>query len=173
VVSINAPEHFKLGSVGKILPHISAKIIKGELVIEDPGFLGYLGDKAPTEFYTGDLAEIDSDGYLSITGRKKNVLITSYGRNISPEWIESLLLLSADIRQALVFGDGQASLSAMIVPMRKDINLSSIVSAVNKDLPDYAQIKQTHLVEPFTIEKKQLTGTGRPRRDVILSHYNF
>ncbi len=173
VVSINTPSHFKLGSVGKILPHISAKIIKGELVIKDPGFLGYLGDLTPSEFYTGDLAEIDNDGYLSITGRKKNVLITSYGRNISPEWIESLLLLNADIRQALVFGDGQPSLSAMIVPIKRDINLSAIVSAVNKNLPDYAQIKQTHLVEPFTIETNQLTGTGRPRRDVILSHYNF
>jgi long-subunit acyl-CoA synthetase (AMP-forming) len=173
VVSINTPKNVKLGTVGKILPHVSAKITDGELVINDPGFLGYLGDKSSTEFYTGDLAAIDNEGYLSITGRKKNVLITSYGRNISPEWVESLLLLSADIRQALVFGDGQASLSAMIVPMRQDINLSTIVTSVNNGLPDYAHIKQTHIVEPFTIEKNQLTGTGRPKRDVILSHYNF
>jgi long-subunit acyl-CoA synthetase (AMP-forming) len=173
VVALNTPKKYKVGSVGKILPHIFAKIIEGELVITNPKFLGYLGEPTPTDFYTGDLAEIDSDGYLFVTGRVKNVLITSYGRNVSPEWIESLLLLSPDIYQVLVFGDGKPSLSAMIVPFKKEIDITSIITAVNKDLPDYAQIKQTHFVEPFTIENRQLTGTGRPRRDVISSHYNF
>jgi long-subunit acyl-CoA synthetase (AMP-forming) len=173
VVALNTSKHCKLGSVGKILPHISAKIVKGELVITNPTFLGYLGESPPNEFYTGDLAKLDSDGYLSIIGRAKNVLITSYGRNISPEWVESLLLLSPDIHQALVFGDGKPSLSAIIVPFSKNININEILTNVNKGLPKYAHIKKAHLVEPFTIDKNQLTGTGRPRRDIILSHYNF
>ncbi len=178
VVSLNAPESQRLGSVGKLLPHVKASISDGEIIITDPGFLGYLGETSHKVFATGDIGEFDKQGYLSITGRKKNILITTFGRNVSPEWIESLLLSSPDIAQAIVIGDSKASLGALIVPIsNKQSNSSQFklieatISQLNQQLPDYAQVKNIHFVEPFTLDNKQLTGTGRPRRSVILDHY--
>jgi long-chain acyl-CoA synthetase len=102
VVSLNTPEESRRGSVGKLLPHIHARIEAGEVLITDPGFLGYLGEPMVDDFATGDLGGLCADGYLSITGRKKNVLITAYGRNISPEWLESLLLSPPHVAQPMV-----------------------------------------------------------------------
>lgn len=171
VVSLNTPQHDKLGSVGKILPHIKARIINGEIQIKDPGFLGYIGEPAPHVFNTGDLGQLDDDGFLSVTGRKKNVLITSYGRNVSPEWVEAALLAQPAIAQVIVYGDAQPSLSAFVVPASSDANIEAAIHAANKTLPDYAQVKNFKIVPPFTIQDGTLTGTGRPRRDQILTLY--
>jgi len=105
VVSLNTPENDKPGSAGKILPHIRLVENDGEITIKDPAFLGYLGNKHKGEFATGDLGYVDEDGFLHINGRKKNVLITSYGRNISPEWVEAALLAQPEIMSAVIYGD--------------------------------------------------------------------
>jgi len=172
VVSLNTPHQCRIGSVGKILPHIGIDIIDNEIVLSPPGFLGYVGEPIQPPFFTGDLGIFSNDGFLSITGRKKNVLITATGRNISPEWIESLLLSLPDIAQAIVTGDGETYLSALIVPTGTQHNIKTALEKINHQLPHYARIQRAYCVTPFTLANKQLTGTGRPRRDVILHDYN-
>ncbi len=171
LVSLNTPHHDKPGSVGKILPHIKARIIDGEIQIKDPGFIGYIGEDAPYVFNTGDLGQLDDDGFLSVTGRKKNVLITSYGRNVSPEWVEATLLTQPAVAQVIVYGDAQPSLSAFVVPSSLDANIEAAIQAANNTLPDYAQVKDFQIVPPFMVQDGTLTGTGRPRRDQILTLY--
>jgi long-chain acyl-CoA synthetase len=185
VVSLNTPqqqcEARVIGSVGKLLPHLHAVIKHGEICILQSGFLGYIGETAKNEVATGDLGSINSDGFVFITGRKKNTLINSYGRNISPEWVESVLLLQPSIAQAIVVGDGQPHLSALIVPspttqVSPYFSKEKIVAAVteaNQQLPDYARIapEYIHIVQPFTLENNMLTGTGRPKRNIIIQHY--
>lgn len=171
VVSLNTPQNDKPGSVGKLLPHIKARIIDGEIQIKEPGFLGYIGEAAPQIFNTGDLCKLDEDGFLSVTGREKNVLITSYGRNISPEWVESVLLTQSAITQTIVYGDAQPYLSTLIVPSSAQADIQSAIETANQSLPNYAQIKDFQIVPPFTVADGTLTGTGRPRRDQILTLY--
>jgi long-chain acyl-CoA synthetase len=171
VVSLNTPCKDKVGSVGTLLPHIQASAENGEIVVKNIGFLGYVGEGAPDLILTGDLGVIDEDGFLTITGRKKNVLITSYGRNIAPEWVESELLSQPEIAQAVVYGDGESSLSAFIVPSFVSANIEDAITRANKRLPDYAQIKQFNRVPAFSPNDGTLTGTGRPRRSRILQLY--
>ena len=171
VVALNVPGADKPGSVGKFLTHIKGRIIDNEIVIKNPGFLGYIDAPHIGPFATGDLGEIDTEGYASITGRKKNILITSYGRNISPEWVESQLLLQPEILQAVVYGDAQPHLSALIVPSSRQADIIAAVARANFALPDYARIKSFRTVDPFTVANNFLTGTGRPRRSAIINHY--
>ncbi len=169
VVALNVPGEEQLGTVGRLLPHIVATIREGEIVISNPAFLGYVGEPKTGEFATGDLGSFDDEGYLIIEGRKKNVLITSYGRNVSPEWIESTLLLQPDIAQVVVYGDGEPQLSALVVPSHPQADLNQAIKLSNELLPDYAQIHHFKMVPPFTVENGLLTGTGRPKRDQILT----
>ena len=171
VVALNTPSHDKAGSVGKILPHIQAAVQDGEIVICNNGFLGYIGEDAPQKIHTGDLGTIDSEGFVSITGRKKNVLITSYGRNVSPEWVEAELLSQPEIAQAVVYGDGESALSAFIVPSFNAADIHGAVTRANARLPDYAQVKHFNRVPPFSPNDGTLTGTGRPRRFRIFQLY--
>lgn len=171
VVAMNVPGDDKVGSAGKLLPYVSADSIDNEIVIRTPGFLGYVGASKPEIFPTGDLGTIDADGFLHVTGRKKNVLITSFGRNISPEWVEAELLGRPEIAQAFVYGDHQSMLSALLVPTLSVAAVEKAVKAVNQALPDYARIGDYRIVSPFTKENGLLTGNGRPRRDMIFHHY--
>ena len=176
VVTLNIPEANEPGSVGKPLPHIRLSVATdGEILVHDPAFCGYLGAAPPEPVYrTGDLGHMDGNGFLFITGRKKNVLILSSGRNISPEWPESELLTRPEILQCLVLGDAAPQLSALIVPTSdalRDADLQGAIDAVNAGLPPYAQIAHWHRIAPFTQDAGLLTGTGRPRRDAILNTY--
>ena len=125
---------------------------------------------------TGDLGHLDGDGFLYLDGRKKNVLITSFGRNISPEWPESLLLGSGLFRQAMVIGDGQAQLGALLVKAKDDLSddaIQTAITSVNQSLPDYAQIKHWYSVgEPFTPGNGLATANGRLKRDLIKHKFN-
>ncbi len=176
VVSVNTPSTHQQGSVGKVLPHSHIDIDHdGEIILKSPALLGYVGvENKPQIFQTGDIGHIDNEGFLYITGRKKNIIINSMGRNISPEWPESELLAKLHIAQAVVLGDAKSELIALIVPTSKDTTLSQIeisVQSANKALPEYAQVKQWRMVHPFTVANHQLTGTGRPKRNVISSVY--
>ena len=118
------PGHYVLGTVGHILPGWEAmKTEEGELLFRGPiGFTGYRGQEngsfdtkdANGWLHTGDLCELYDNGYISIVGRKKDVLITSGGKNISPEVVENKLKASAYISEAVVIGDGRHYLSALI-----------------------------------------------------------
>lgn len=167
------------GSVGRPLgPHRIRIARDGEIIIDGPLHLGAIG--APLQagahdrgYATGDIGRLDSSGNLWIEGRKSSVIITSFGRNVSPEWIESLLLGHGAIAQALVHGEGAASLSALIVPRGASAtaDIEAALAAVNASLPEYARIRQWRIARPFTPANGQLTGNGRLRRAQILAQY--
>jgi long-subunit acyl-CoA synthetase (AMP-forming) len=178
VVSLNSPAADKIGSVGKALNHVEIKIDKGVIKVRGNVFSGYLGQAANTNdawLDTGDLGYIDEEGFIFITGRQKNLLISSFGRNISPEWIEAELSLWRTIAQVMVIGDSQAFCSAIIVPASAEITAEQIVRDIrrtNQHLPDYARVQKFILAaEPFTPTNQLLTDNGRLRRAAILGQY--
>lgn len=174
VVAVNVPGRNKPGTVGTMLPHVRMELAEdGEIILQEPAILGYAGGEACCGAYpTGDIGSCDADGFLSIRGRKKNLLITGFGRNVSPEWPESALLAQPEIAQAMVYGDGEAMLSALIVPssVPDEAAVAQAVARANASLPDYARIGRWQCRAPFTISSGELTGTGRIRREVILKH---
>lgn len=177
VVALNTPILDRLGSVGQPLVNRKIRIAKdGEIEIAGQGATHYLGESITSNEWlaTGDLGHLDEEGYLFIDGRKKNVLITSFGRNVSPEWPESLLLGSSVIAQAVVMGDGQPSLAALIVPLNTSISGTEIqqaINQVNQELPDYAQVRHWLFIEPMTPANGLATANGRPKRSAIQTHY--
>jgi len=172
VVALNTPANDRPGAVGRVLPHINLSIRNGEIIVHNPAFLGYVGMPHNGDFATGDKGELNESDYLSINGRLKNVIITSFGRNISPEWVESVLLTSPDVAQAFVYGDARPFPSALIVPSHKDADIAAAVGQINKVLPDYAKVENFHLVPPFTPQNGLLTAMGRLRRDAITHQYH-
>ena len=177
VVSLNLPNAYKVGSVGKPLSNRKIRIAEDhEIEIHMSNKVYYLGEVSDADlwFKTGDIGHIDEEGFLFIDGRKKNLIITSYGRNISPEWPESLLMEQGLYKQAMVVGDAQPYLTALIFPLT-DISHESIESSirsVNKALPSYASIlNYIVLDQPFSFSNGQLTENGRLKRDVIESYY--
>ncbi|WGL18426.1 AMP-binding protein [Microbulbifer bruguierae] len=189
VVALNLPGAVREGTAGKPLPHCEISLRNGEVVVRGPRYLGYLGTQPDSAegggsddgdgcedgwLATGDLGSRDSDGFLHITGRKKNILISTYGRNISPEWIESELLRSQQILQCVVVGDARPYCSALLF-VRPDTDIRQIddwIATVNGGLPDYARIQHWALLpEPLTFSGGLLTANGRPRRDPIARRY--
>jgi long-subunit acyl-CoA synthetase (AMP-forming) len=177
VVSLNLPHAYKVGSVGKPLSNRKIRIAEDrEIEICMTNQVSYLGEVSDSDlwFRTGDIGHIDEEGFLFIDGRKKNLIITSYGRNISPEWLESLLMEQGLYKQVMVVGDAQPYLSALILPLTDISNesIESSIRSVNKELPKYASIlNYIVLDQPFSFANRQLTENGRLKRDVIESHY--
>lgn len=178
VVSVNAPGADRVGSVGRPLEHVRLRLAPdGEVLIAGSRFLGYQGDAsaARSEFLpSGDLGQLDPDGFLFLTGRKKNIFITAFGRNVAPEWVEREFTPHPAIGQVAVFGEARPWNAAVIVP-RAGATAAQVRDAVrsaNRNLPDYAQVSDWVLADaPFSVANGQLTGTGRPRRVSIWSHY--
>jgi long-subunit acyl-CoA synthetase (AMP-forming) len=174
VVALNRPGDDGEG-VGRLLSHARGAIDSGELQLETRAFLGYVGAAAVPQdaFPTGDLALFDERGHLHLAGRRKNLLITSLGRNVSPEWVESALLAEPAILQAVVCGDGEPALAAVVVPSPGSApgEIREAVARVNRGLPDYARIQGLLLSEPFSALNGLATGNGRPRRERILAHH--
>lgn len=174
VVALNRPGDEGEG-VGRPLDHARLNIENGEIKARTRAFLGYIGNPADTahDFPTGDLGALDAHGHLHLSGRSKNLLITSYGRNIAPEWIEAALLAQPAILQAMVAGDGEPAPSAILVPApgAQAGDLLAAVRAANATLPDYARIAHHLTASPFTPQNGQATGNGRPIRTAILERY--
>ena len=177
VVSLNTPDACKVGSVGRPLAHVSVEIREGEVWVKGNRFIGYLEEPVQNDDWlnTGDLGFIDKQGFLHISGRRKNVMVSTYGRNISPEWIESEICKSPSFMQCIVFGDNRPFCSAVLVPRNKSVSsgeVSATIEQINLSLPDYAQIDRWVVAEePFTFENGMLTDNGRPRRKEISIHY--
>ncbi|MDQ6956477.1 MAG: long-chain acyl-CoA synthetase, partial [Mariprofundaceae bacterium] len=127
------------------------------------------------EWATGDIGHLDDEGFLYIEGRKKHIFITSFGRNVSPEWVEKELNIEPAIAQCCVFGEAKPFNVAVVV-LRQGFELESLAAAfasANQRLPDYAQVHHWVVAEEaFSIENGQWTGTGRPRRIFIKKHYH-
>jgi len=174
VLAINRPGDDASG-VGRPLGHARLAIADGELSVRTRAFLGYTGQAATSDgaFPTGDLASFDGNGHLHLAGRSKNLLITSFGRNISPEWVEAALLAQPQILQAIVTGDGQPALSAIVVPLPgvAEGGLGEAIARANVGLPEYAQIAHFIASPPFTPANGLATGNGRPRRQAIIDHH--
>ncbi|MCZ8252260.1 MAG: AMP-binding protein [Hylemonella sp.] len=181
VQTLNLPGATRPGSVGRPLPHARLRVAAdGEIEVAGSLMAGYLGDTQdmPEWWPSGDLGHIDAEGYVHIRGRKKNVLISAYGRNISPEWVETALGQQAVIRQAVVFGDGEPRLWAVLWPVQdstSDAALQAAVDAANATLPDYARITRwTRGRAAFSAETGYATANGRPQRAAILAaHADF
>ncbi len=178
VVSLNSPTENKIGSVGKPLAHVKIKIEQGSIFVSGNTFSGYWGQPTQSNdawLDTGDLGYIDDDGFLFITGRRKNLLISSFGRNISPEWVESELALCRSIAQCIVVGDAQPFCSAILVPASAQVTAEQIgqeIGRVNQGLPDYAHIKKFIIAAtPFTAANQLLTDNGRLRRNEIMARF--
>ncbi len=173
VVALNTPAANRVGSVGRVLQHLDLEIdpTTSEVSVNNHAFLGYVGgDAAPARIATADLGVMDADGFLSIQGRSRNIIINAFGRNIAPEWVEAELTAQPEVLQAVLFGDGQAELTALVVPSRwgqEPAALSLAIARANGALPPYARVARWHVVPAFTPMNGQLTPNGRARRDRI------
>jgi long-subunit acyl-CoA synthetase (AMP-forming) len=149
----------------------------GEVQVCGSALLGYLGEPpfAGQWWPTGDLGEFDADGYLHLRGRKKHQFITSFGRNVNPDWVEAELTQRGVIAQAFIHGEGLPGNLALLWPLDPactDQALADAVASANSALPDYARIKAWHRLEsPFGTADGLLTANGRPRREAILARY--
>jgi long-chain acyl-CoA synthetase len=174
VQTLNLPGVSPPGSVGRALPHARLRVnADGEIEVAGALFSGYLGDPSPVPDWwpTGDLGRIDDDGTVWIDGRRKHVLITAYGRNVSPEWVETALRQHPAVLQAVVMGDGEPALGAVIWSTRPDLtdaDLQGAVDAANATLPDYARIARwTRGRAAFDASTGLATANGRPQRAAI------
>jgi acyl-CoA synthetase (AMP-forming)/AMP-acid ligase II/pyrroloquinoline quinone (PQQ) biosynthesis protein C len=162
VVALNLPDADRPGSVGRPLAHVRVEIGGDREIV-------VCGER------TGDLGRLDDDGFLYVDGRRKHVLITSFGRNVAPEWPEAELTAGGAIAQAAVFGEARAQLCAVIVPRTAgatDAALAAEVRRVNARLPDYARIALWLRADaPFGAADGLATANGRVRRDAVWSRY--
>jgi len=178
VVSLNRPGERRAGTVGRRLDELDVSIDDGEIVVDGPSITdGYLGQgPAPRPWRTGDLGSIDQSGFLTIQGRKDSLIVTSYGRNISPEWIETMLLGDLRIAFCAVVGHGEPNLTAVIVPSRpgeawfakaSHTDVLGLISDCCSSAPDYA-VPRACIVTPLEEAMRQrLLSNGRPARKQI------
>jgi long-chain acyl-CoA synthetase len=126
-------------------------------------------------FKTGDLGRLDEDGYLYITGRKKELIVLSSGKNIAPVYLESLLTSDPRIAQAMIVGDGRAYLTALIVPGGDAATFETYEEIVRQRLAacsHHEQVRKfTLLAQPFSIERGEMTPKLTLRRRIIAEHY--
>ncbi|ANN67209.1 AMP-binding protein [Bordetella bronchialis] len=173
VQALNLPGADIPGSAGRPLPHARLRVAPdGEIEIAGTHALGYLGQPALARTWlpTGDLGHLDDAGFLHIDGRKKNVLVTGFGRNVSPEWVELHLAGQPGIAHAVVLGDGQPALGAVLWPLpgTDEAAMHRAVERVNEILPDYARVGSwSRARAEFSPASGMATANGRPRRDAI------
>lgn len=179
VVALNTPAGRRTGSVGRPLPHARVTISDaGEILVACSTMLGYLGDAsaaAQPELGTGDLGEFDADGYLYVRGRRRNLFITSLGRNIAPEWIERELSAQLPQRPLIVLGEARPYVIALIsgvTSQDESARIDRAIAQANAQLPDYARVRGWVGIETaFSIANGLLTANGRVRRELILARY--
>jgi long-subunit acyl-CoA synthetase (AMP-forming) len=176
VVSLNTPDHDRPGSTGRPLAHVSVTVEDGELVIGGRGFLGYLGQPDswyPPGVHSGDLGRLDADGFVHVHGRRDNLIVTAFGRNVSPEWVEAELLAAPLLRDAVVFGSSEPHCVALLgaAPGTPRAAIDAWVQQVNARLPDYARIGAWSRLPAPLAASGLLTGNGRPRRHAIGARY--
>lgn len=178
VVSLNTRTESASGTSGKALPHLTVSVRNEEIIVSGNAMLGYAGqpDSWGQEIIeTGDMGSVDSQGYITISGRSKNMLISSFGRNINPEWVESELVANTVIADAVVFGDDRPHCVALLCPRDPQLGddaMQSIVDQVNAGLPDYARVVNWHrLQQPLQSQAGLVTDNGRPVRPAIAVHY--
>lgn len=176
VVSVNRPGKRRAGTVGQPLPGLEVRIDDGEIVVDGPTVMqGYQnGSDATHSWRTGDMGELDADGYLRILGRKDNLIVTSFGRNVSPEWIEALLCADDRIAACAVLGHGEPHLRVLIIPSAKGAAWFAIapegqvlmeLALICREAPSYAVPRDFVLLDRNeAMRRNLLTPNGRFRR---------
>ncbi len=208
VISANREGDYKFGTVGKILPGVKVKIAENkEILVKGPNvFSGYYNNKKEGKacftkdgwFLTGDLGFIDKQGFLTIIGREKEMIVTSGGKNVWPEKVENLLNNDRFISQSMVVGNNRKFISALIVPDWQELEIflkgknlpleahdqlikNPLILALfderfntklNPNLNDYEKIKRFKLLrQEFSQEQDELTPTLKLRRHIVEKHY--
>jgi long-subunit acyl-CoA synthetase (AMP-forming) len=171
VVAVNRPGADRPGSCGRPLPGVEVTIAEdGEIVVRSPSVMdGYLGSPAkPAEWRTGDLGALDADGYLSVRGRKDSLIVRPSGRNLSPEWLETMLAAEPRIARAAVTQAADGGLFAVLEPTVRGGEREIDVAALLAEAPAYAQPDRLVWLEPGGFAARGLlTANGRPRRAAL------
>ena len=206
VIAVNTFENIKFGSVGFPIPGVEVKIADdGEILSKGPHIMkGYYKMEAETKeaikdgwFYTGDIGYLDEEGFLVITDRKKDIIVTAGGKNVAPQMIESILKIDPYITSAVVVGDSRKFVSALVVPdfeklekyaKEKNISYSNHADLIKNDkiinffeeeidkrlanLASYEKVKKVILLEKdFEIEKGEVTPTLKVKRNYVENKY--
>ena len=208
VISFNRKAHYKLETVGQAIPGVEVKIAPdGEVLTRGPHVMkGYWNNPEATAetirdgwLHTGDLGKLDEEGFLSITGRKKELLVMSSGKKVVPVFIEGLLLGDSCFDQVVVHGEGRNFLTALIVPqwdnVRKALAAEGVgldglgeeslvkhpavqallrkrIDAVLTDVSSWEHVKQfVVLPRPFSVAAEELTVSLKLRRNIIFGKY--
>jgi long-chain acyl-CoA synthetase len=207
VITVNTLTHRKLGYVGRAIPGVEVKIAEdGEILTRGPHVMkGYFNQPEATAqvidkdgwFYTGDIGEIDADGFLRITDRKKDIIVNAYGKNVAPQPIENLLKTSDYVGTPVLIGDKRRFISALIVPnfeaLARDVAKAGVNVSSNEELvvhPKAVEIVQKEidrfndgldrqekirrfrlLPADFTIEGGEITPSLKVKRRVVDEKY--
>jgi long-chain acyl-CoA synthetase len=191
VVSANAPDDFKFGTVGKPMPGTDVKIgDESEILVRGPHmFQGYHGLEEETKlvldedgwFHTGDLGEIDDEGFLKISGRAKEIIVTSSGKNITPTNIEDKIAESSAVSQAIVVGDDRPYLVALITADGKgdddgdgpdEAAIQKAIDNANNDLANIEQVKKFKVLpRGLSQEEGELTPTLKIKREKVYENF--
>lgn len=190
-IALNKPTDYRFGTVGKALPGNELKIASdGELLVKGNGvFSGYLNQEVKNNktddgyLHTGDMAEIDQDGFVRLIGRKTELFKTSTGRKIAPAAIEAVIQKMPGVRQSVVYGENKQFLVALInvnqtsTNNENDLNTIAKQFSVNsndylKEIPNYQKPAGVILVsDSFSIERNEITCNLKLRRTNIFEHY--
>ena len=206
VITANTFENLKFGTVGKPIPGVDVRIDEdGEILTKGPNVMnGYYKKEAASRevfeggwFHTGDIGHFDEEGFLVITDRKKDIIVTSGGKNVAPQPIEGILNLNAYISNALVIGDSRKFISALVVPnfekleeyakqnnisfedhsdlVKKEEIVRFIQEQVDRSVPNlasYEKVKKIALLDKeFEIEKGEITPTLKVKRNIVEEKY--
>jgi long-chain acyl-CoA synthetase len=206
-LTLNPYGRTKIGTVGKPLPGLEIKIAgDGEILGRGPTIMkGYWNKPEATAelidsegwFHTGDIGEIDKDGYLKITDRKKDIIVLANGKNVAPQPIENKLKVAELVAEVILLGDRSGTVSALIVPNYEKLarwakkeniaftdpkelansamakkEIKSEIDALSKDLADFEKIRKIALLDhPLSIENGELTPTLKVRRKIVRERY--
>ena len=207
VISVNQPDRWKFGTVGPIVPGVEVKIAEdGEILSRGPHIMqGYFNKPSDTAeaidadgwFHTGDIGEIDEEGFLAITDRKKNILVLSNGKNVAPQPIENQLKQSPYISEIMLLGDQHKSVAALIVPSLDEIKeyakeqqletgdmaallqtqeiqrlIRGEINQYSSDLADFERVRMfTLMAEEFSEESGEMTPTLKLKRSVVMENH--
>jgi len=207
VISVNSFDHFRVGSVGKVIPGVEVRIAEdGEIDTRGPNvMLGYYNNPVATRevltedgwLHTGDIGRFDEDGYLYITDRKKDLIVTAGGKNVAPQPLENAFKKNKFISQVVVLGDHRPYLTCLIVPNFEELEAWAAEHKVhapdrvallrepavlakyqrgldrtNSKFPGFGSVKKFALLDrELTLENDELTPTLKVRRRVIQKKY--
>ena len=191
--TVNRPSAFKFGTVGRPMPGVELRIADdGEILIRsNTVFAGYYRDDEATRatidgegfVHTGDIGHVDEDGFLVITDRKKDIIVTAGGKNVAPQNLENELKANRVISQALVVGDRKPYIAALVTLDEEATRgmsaaaahsaVQEAIDAVNAERSRYEQIKRFTIVpREFSADHDEVTPTLKLKRNVIIDHFS-